>query len=486
MPTGYISGSVPISYRKMSGGLNTTSGPLGLEENESPDLQNIDFDKFGSFLKRNGYTALNTSTISANKEVTGLYWFELASGTRYAVCVCNSALYKMDSLDGTWDVITGSLTLSITHLVDFDTFDDLMLATDNTNTPFKWTGTSNGAVMTVPTGLSRAKFVKNFQNYAFLANVTVSGTAYPSRFYWSTIKDPDTWDSANFIDVTPNDGQEITGFKVLGDRLVVFKNRSIYNVFFTGDADIPFVVYKSNSSIGCASHWSIQEIDNGLVFLSFDGLYFYDGNNSYKISDRITSTLLSYVTAYFVDTVSMVQRYKNRYWLGITGTGTTHNKVIVWDYFHNSFSLYTGINAASMCTFYVSGTDERPYFGDYNGFIYRADTGTDDYPANTVTAIDAYYYTNWKSFDDIVDKKGVPCAVIYYMTTAATLSFSYYYDLSSTAQATISIDTTTGNIYRADLTGRGRVVQYKFANSTAGKTFRVDGLGLLPHLETKQ
>ena len=48
----------------------------------------------------------------------------------------------------------------------------------------------------------------------------------------------------------------------------------------------------------------------------------------------------------------------------------------------------------------ISGLDERPYFGDYNGYIYRMDTGTDDYPLGVKTAIDAYYYTNWKYFDD--------------------------------------------------------------------------------------
>ena len=35
----YVTKSVPISYTKLNGGLNTNSGPLGLEENDSSDLQ---------------------------------------------------------------------------------------------------------------------------------------------------------------------------------------------------------------------------------------------------------------------------------------------------------------------------------------------------------------------------------------------------------------------------------------------------------------
>ena len=57
---------------------------------------------------------------------------------------------------------------------------------------------------------------------------------------------------------------------------------------------------------------------------------------------------------------------------------------------------------ASMTSVYVSGIEERIYFGDYSGFVYRMDTGADDYPLNVQTAINSYYYTNWKHYDDIL------------------------------------------------------------------------------------
>ena len=47
-----------LGSKALGGGLNTTAGPLHLEDNESSDLLNIDFDKFGSILKRNGYVAI--------------------------------------------------------------------------------------------------------------------------------------------------------------------------------------------------------------------------------------------------------------------------------------------------------------------------------------------------------------------------------------------------------------------------------------------
>lgn len=501
--------SIPVSDNNFSGGLNSTAGALGLNNTESSDLQNIDFNKFGSILSRNGYTALNTSAIATSPQGDGLHWFEYDSSgttTRFAVKVAGAKLWKMDALDGTWDDVTGALTITATHQVDFENWLNEVYMTNGVDVPFKWTGSGNGAAMTVPTGLTKAKFVRQFNNYLFLANVTVSGTAHPSRIYYSNLKTTGTWTATDFIEVSKNDGQEITGIKVLSDRLVIFKSRSIYNLFFTGDADIPFILPgggKSNSPVGCVAPFSIQEIENGLVFLSYDGLYFYDGNSSYKISDKISATILGLNTSRLPQCRSLTQKGKNRYWLSCPNAGsTTNNRVIVWDWFNNAFSIYTGIAASAMTTFYVDGLDERPYFSDYAGFTYRADTGDDDYPLNVRTAINSYYYTNWRHNDDLVDQKATPHVTIYHQISSTTLSFSYSFDFENADQYTqlISLNTSTsvygtakygtgmyarsgGAVKRKDLTGRGLVTRYKFANNILGERFQIDGLGTLPHLE---
>ena len=48
----------------------------------------------------------------------------------------------------------------------------------------------------------------------------------------------------------------------------------------------------------------------------------------------------------------------------------------------------------------------------------------------------------------------------------------------------MSIVIAGGQSVRRDLTGRGRVVRFKFANNTMDEQFRIDGLGTLAHLET--
>ena len=484
----YVSTSLPIGFSKHNGGLNSTAGPLGLEENESSDLINVDFDKFGSFAMRNGYTALN-ATATGTAAVDGLHWF-MTPTLRKPVMASGTKMYRMDDLDGTWDDITGEVTITGGYKFRFDTFLSTVLATNNYNPPIIWTGAGNCAAMTVPTGLTKARFIIHFQNYCLLANCVVSGVAQPTRFYFSTIKTIDTWDLADFYEVGKDDGEDITGFKTLGDRIVVYKTNSIYCVYFTGDVDIPFTIQKSNSSVGCAAPDSIQEVDNGHIFLSHDGIYYFDGANSYKMSDRITTTLLGYAKDKFEYTVSMYQKTKNRYWLGLA-TSANNNRVITWDSHNNAWSVYIGINPSCMAIFLVGGYEERPYFGDYAGRVYRADYGQNDYPANVKTAINSYYWTNWKSYEDICDQKGIPHTYIYHKDQAGTLTFAYAYDFNNTDQYSTTFTTTSGSGYgtaitRRDLTGRGRVVRFKFAMNATDSNYQIDGLGTEAQLETNK
>ena len=100
----FLSKSVTANHLALNGGLNSTSGPLNLQDNESSDLQNIDFDKFGSILKRNGYTALNTTALFAGastERCDGLFWAEFTTGgsvVREAVSIFGGKLYKMGGL----------------------------------------------------------------------------------------------------------------------------------------------------------------------------------------------------------------------------------------------------------------------------------------------------------------------------------------------------------------------------------------------------
>lgn len=573
--------SITFGDINFSGGLNTTAGPLSLQNTESPDLQNVDFNKFGSILTRNGYTELNSTvaslstgsitafadggdndtevtsashllsngaiveisgttnydgiytinTVTANTFVIetafvsddatgtwnetaasdGLHWFEFVSSgstVRKLVNMTGGGFYKMDDLDGTWDDATNAQTITAGNPYDFASFNNELYMCNGADTPLSWdgAGTSSLTTMTLPTGLTDSKYVELYENYLFLANVIVSAASKTTRIYFSNIDDATTWTDTDFIEVSKDDGQEITRIQVLGDSLIIFKERSIYSLKFTGDADIPFVLRKTNSEVGCIAPFSVQEVKNGVVFLSYDGFYFFDGNNSFKISEKIGATLESYNIQAFGGARSYVQLQKNRYMCALPSSGQTDNdRVLVWDFFLNAWSLYTGMTITAATTVYVAGIEERPYFADDAGYTYRADTGTHDSPEKVDTAIDAYYYTNWRPYQDLIHRKAVPHVTIYFQTSESVLTFSYTYDFQTGDQysqvfslsgggdmyGSAEYDSATyvqegGKEVRRDLSGQGRVVRYKFSNSTLDENFQIDGLGQKVYADTEK
>lgn len=583
----YTSPSQPIPDKNFNGGLNSTSGPLSVQNTESSDLQNIDFNKYGSILKRNGYAALNTSAITGSARSDGLWWYEYVSSGTYAsllLNVSNGKIWKNSGLTTSFTDATGTATVTASNFCDFENWLNTAYITNSLDIPsfmvvganaapipsfqsnsytFQVTGitnnpavadtyTNNGITYTVkyirtsgsagalagqivatgsavPTtsgtlvrtagagdanitfisyganvNISKARTIAQFNNYLFLGNLTFNGSVEKSRIAWCNIKDDLTWLATSFIDIAKNDGQQIIKIIVLADRLVVFKERSIYNVFFTGDANIPFTVQESSSNVGTVAQFSVKEVENGLVFLSYDGLYYYDANNSYKISLQIQTTLLGYNLSRYSQARAMLQKTKNRYFLSLPSSAQTNNDtVVVWDWQLNAFSIYAGIAANSMATVYVNAISERIYFGDYAGFVYQMDTGVDDYPLNVQTAINAYYYTNWKTYDDLIDQKGIPNVVIYYQSNNAIISLVYSYDFETgdTYMQTFSTATSSsvygtaiygvdtyagvgGAQQRRDLDGRGRVIRIGFKNSNLSETFQIDGLGSFAHLET--
>jgi len=489
-----------------NGGLNTSASPLAVKDFEATALQNVELDIWGAISKRNGYLNLNSSAVNSGTSGNGLFFYENSSGIDYLVGVFGDEFYKMDGLDGTFDAITGTLTFTADqdNQCQFRTYGDILYGTNGVNAPFKWTGSGNASAMTVPTGLTTAYCIESWTEYMFLANVTVSGTLYSSRLYWSAAGDPATWDSADWVNINKNDGTDIICVKSLGDKLVIFKERSIYIGIFTGDTDIPFTFAKTPSHVGCIARDSVQEVNNGLIFLSYDGFYYFDGSNSQKISNNLNYTLRTDVSkSRFSKAVSSLLMEKNQYICFLAASGGSTNTIgFTWDFYTKAWTKYIGASCNAIARVHTSN-EERIYFSDYSGYCYQMNTGTDDYPLTVKTAINAYYRTKWFSFNDLMNTKGVPEVVIYPTYSNSTLTVGYSFDFEEANQysQTISLASSSaaygsgvygtatyagsgGFSYRVDLTGRGRVFRLSFENAVESETFKINGFGISAYLES--
>ena len=177
---------------------------------------------------------------------------------------------------------------------------------------------------------------------------------------------------------------------------------------------------------------------------------------------------------------------------------------MIWDYSLNAWTLYRDINVSSIETAFIDGKTEYLYFCDSSGYSYLMDYGRNDFPLGVMTAIDAYYYTNWKPFSDIVALKSVPMVVVYHTIDNSTIRFTYAYDFNNDDQYYEDINTfgaaglvwdeglwdvgywdaTGGMLSVKHIEGRGRVMRLGFKNSTLNETFRIDGIGVYARGET--
>ena len=142
--------------------------------------------------------------------------------------------------------------------------------------------TVSGSTRVVPvadsTGGPRAKYIIRFQDRLILAGipgeptkVVISGR-FPDqeRFDW--------YAGGGYVYIEPDSGQNITGLGIHQEKLVVFKENSVWQVNLNqiqfGQYLILDPQYKLlTASQGCSSHRSIVPVENDLMFANRKGIY---------------------------------------------------------------------------------------------------------------------------------------------------------------------------------------------------------------------
>lgn len=171
----------------------------------------------------------------------------------------------------------------------------------------------------------------------------------PNAFFWNgndSVSMNEAYWPMSFYNLAGDSEDGITGFGKQYGTLVVFKERSIgksaYSVEDVDDRDSISLTYTAiNAKIGCDLPWTIQLIDNNLVFCNSDGgvHLIRDSNSALEnnvecISRNVNGTdqrkgLLNDVRA---DTSSVTSFDDgNRYWVCANGN------VYLWDYLLSSW-----------------------------------------------------------------------------------------------------------------------------------------------------
>jgi len=386
------------TFDDFSGGLDDTTPSTKLPITRAQRARNFNLVPGGGLEKRSGSTTLG-SAIDGSNAVTHLGEFVQSDGTKFLMGTAGDTFKKQDAMDGTWDDLSLTLTSGQDVLVTNAKLNDLYMIANGNEAPQKFDGTSAAALGGSP---PIADIIIMVNNFVFLGNISTN----KSRVQWSGLATPEIWPANNFLDVDPNDGDEVTALGILFNNLYIFKNRSISRMPIINS---PFSKERIATKLGCVGRRAIVNVGGThLFFMTPDGRFItFDGSVVTDVSSKRILNQISSLNQTRWKFTSMEDYQKRRQiWITLSDGGSSiHDIVLIYDYTNGitegSWMPFTGIDANAL----LSLTDQRSsstekevlLSGNFAGVTRIQDSGTANDDGTSV--IDAFWETGWNFFD---------------------------------------------------------------------------------------
>lgn len=468
------------------GGWNSNQNYLLLSQRfpgQATTLINFEPSLFGGYRKISGFTPLE-ATDSGYVDSAGaegkIYTVAFYNGDIIAArkTVAPATVYKFYKyVDGAvWDDYVTGLTLTATNVdkIRWDTYNfdgtEGIAFVDGVNGMTLFNGTAWIDVGTADTGadfanaggvmaLTNPKYVTLFKNHIFCSGASatpniIAHSAPNAEYDWT---------------VASGAGQLIAGFvvkqiKPFRDELYVFGENQIKKIVVENDA---FVLKDVTTKLGCLSPDSVVEFNGDLLFLSQDGfrtiaatdrvgdleIAVQSKNIQQDVIDliedsadlsQVTGTIIrrkSQVRFLFSDDVTSVASTVGILG-GIRGGHETEHTGTNWEW-----SKLVGIRASCTASDYI-GTQEYVIHGDYNGKVYRQETGDDFDGANILCS----YTTPYFDLGDVFVRKNIHKIIIFVRAEGETalttiVKFDWGDDEVSNPESFLLETSTTGTTY---------------------------------------
>lgn len=440
------------TLRDFTGGLNLVADTFRLQENESPDLLNVDIDRRGGFQVRRGVYPFTDSTLSA---APNTIWSYNDTGTVYTMVQVGTGVRY--STGSTWKNITRLVSSVSTDDLGTSDGTDICPATVNNvcywvrgnREVVKWDGTIDGSTgvgnasilgtafndtITPTTGnVPRADHIAVHSGYLWVAGTWESGTHYPNRIRWSWANTFDNsvenWHLNDYIDIDDGkDSDAITAIVPYGDQLIVFKRDSVYAIY--GYSAESFSVVNVSNTVGAVSHSAAIATPAGLFFFDHQtGLNRFDGKSVSWMFENIWPAMRDgSIPSSQIDNVDLGW-IENRLWVSVPSVdfpSVPRGMTFVLDPRLKANGAWTKYSLQAGP--FARGHRTESYLGYLHGSnrVYRLDVQDQYYDflstAAGPSAIDAYYRTKWVDI-------GEPAVKKRWRRTEAVMQVDQAYDL---------------------------------------------------------
>lgn len=281
----------------------------------------------------------------------------IAFDTQFAYTLNN---VQWERLDGGTDIWTGTDSdfFWSTNYRGQEAFDTIFVVTNNTTNDgiryydgVTWTQLRPEIIVDSSTGdtafLETARIVLPFKDRLIALNTVetdLSGSTdrYKNRCRFSVNGNPlanDAWrqditGQGNYIDAPTREA--IISAEFIQDRLVVYFERSTFELAYTQNQIVPFIWRRINSELGSDSQFSIVSVEQQAITVGNVSIHASDGSQVYRIDDKIPDRVYEIRnTKAGPERVHGVRDFQNKqiYWSIPQDLETTYpEKVLIFDY----------------------------------------------------------------------------------------------------------------------------------------------------------
>lgn len=272
----------PYPVTQLTKGLDVSVDASFLTDQDSPNLEMVRFHR-GLVKKDLGFKAF----ASLPERVMLIDTYYKLDGSSYLMALTLDECYQYDPGEEIFERVSGGgpeFTGDEDDIFHSISYNDLFIVTNGNDNIKYWDGSIFGDLAGSP---PKAKNLTAFYDHLILGHTIEAGVDYPLKIQWSVIGDPTDWTGAGsgyfHLSDTPD---WVIGFALLGDRLYVFKERSIWEITHVGGTDV-FSAQLIMEGIGTIIPGAITSLGDEILFYGQDNFYLFDGSNLTGVGDKI-------------------------------------------------------------------------------------------------------------------------------------------------------------------------------------------------------
>lgn len=390
----------PVPAAPFSGGLNLRDSYEVMQPSQAYDLLNVTFDERGGVRQRPGFSEFAPKSGSplvigeATNRFDSLGAFYTTGGTKHLVCGAGS---RLEVYDTTGASVTTARTTGVTTSPHFfcrfgGPTSQFMFVANGTDTIQRWDGTNwaNGSYTGgfTPDGMFLA--VTPWDNRLVNARMAsnTAGGDNRSTVRFSDPSSPLAWQTDNWVDVVPGDGESIMGMCSFDNYVIVFKESRFfvfYGTTINAEDGSPEFNYRAvEASVGLAAPNALCVAPDGVYFLAQDGIYKTNGGYPAKVSELVEPLFFGEAPdLYSGSTINWAQISKARMaylngqvFLAVpTGSASYNDRLLVFDVAGGWWTAWD-IPAAAITPFKIGANPELVFaYGDGYKRIGRVQEG---------------------------------------------------------------------------------------------------------------